>query len=385
MIPIQTTTFTPSEVNMRIQWILEALPDLQDIWIEGEISNLKHYHKGNQLYFNLCDENSQINCVLYSTFLQQLKFNPKNGLLIRAKAKLKVYYKRGSFQLQIAYMTPIQKGALSQQLNALKQKLQKEGLFDPHRKQPIPTYNTHIGLITALDSAAQHDICQLLSRYAPHIHISIYPSVMQGIKAAPSILSALHYFESKTTVDTIVIARGGGSAEDLFCFNDEQLVRFIAALTTPILTAIGHETDHTLCDDVADLRCETPSSAAAIIYTPYHTLKRTLSHTLISAYNTITKKQNQYHNRLNTTLSILSTLISEKQNQHHTTLSTQLRLLETLNPIRKFDQGYSLCHTQSGTPIKSITDIQYNDPITTRVKDGRIISTVNKIIKDKVI
>ena len=187
-----------------------------------------------------------------------------------------------------------------------------------------------------------------------------------------------------------VAKKTAAKKEEVASHKHEDLLKEIAELKKALADVKAEAASlkgqcHSCCDDVADLRCETPSSAAAIIYTPYHTLKKTLSHTLISAYNTITKKQNQYHNRLNTTLSILSTLISEKQNQHYTTLSTQLRLLENLNPIRKFDQGYSLCHTQSGTPIKSITDIQYNDPITTRVKDGRIISTVNKIIKDKVI
>jgi exodeoxyribonuclease VII large subunit len=371
-----TKTLTPSDITTRIQWILEALPDLQDLWVEGEISNLKQYHKGNQLYFNLCDKTSQINCVVFSNTQQQLKFKPENGLLIRAKCKLKVFHKRGTFNLQIAYMTPIQKGPLSQQLDALKHKLQQEGLFNSEKKQAIPKYTTHIGLITAVNSAAQHDICQLLSKNAPHIRISIYPSIMQGLNAAPSLHTALHYFSTSTTINCIIIARGGGSTEDLACFNDEHIVRCIAKLNHPVITAIGHETDYTLCDFVADHRCETPSAAAALIYQPYHQLKQTLTHLLTAMTHAITRKQTATHHTLTHYLATLNTAITQKYTQNQTHLLAQFKTLKTLNPIRILEKGYSHCQTSTGDHLKSIHQVNLDDPITIQVKDGKLTATV---------
>ena len=374
-----TTTLTPSDITSRIQWILEALPDLKNFWIKGEISNLKHYQKGNQLYFNLCDDDSQLNCVVYATTLQRLKFTPKNGQLIHAKGQVKVYRKRGTINVQIATMQPLEQGPLSEYFNKVKQTLEQEGLFKQSRKQPIPQYQTHVGLITATNSAAQHDICQLLKKNAPHIRLSIFPSIMQGVNTAPSIKEALNQFKTINDIDSIIITRGGGSAEDLYGFNDESLVRLIATLNTPIITAIGHEKDTTLCDFVADHRCATPSAAAALLYQPYHQLKYQITYQLNTLKNTLSYYQQNQKNQLKQSLMQLKNTINTTITNKRKQLTTQLTHLEYQNPLKLLQNGYSHCQSLTGTPIHSITQVQKNDPITIHVKDG----TINTIVTHK--
>ncbi len=381
MITPTTTTLTPSDIMSRIQWILEALPDLKSFWIKGEISNLKHYQKGNQLYFNLCDNQSQINCVLYSTALQRLKFSPKNGQLIHAKGQLKVYRKKGTINIQIVAMQPLQKGPLAEQLNKLKTKLEQEGLFNPSTKHPIAQYHTHIGLITSANSAAQHDICQLLKQNSPHINISIFPSVMQGFDTVPSVKKAINYLKKIPFIDSIVIARGGGSSEELHAFNNESLVRLIATVKKPIITAIGHQTDTTLCDLVADLQCETPSAAAARIYQPYQQLN---SH-IINQLQTIKNKLNYtlYSNKiqLQYQLKDLKKTINSRLMNETTEFKNQLNNLKLQNPLRLIDKGYSHCQTFNGNPLNSIKQVKKNDPITIHIKDG----IIQAIVKNKYI
>jgi exodeoxyribonuclease VII large subunit len=248
-----------------------------DVWVEGEISNFRPAESGH-LYFTLKDGDAQLRIVMFRSQARLLRFRPENGMQIIARGRVTIYDARGELQLSAEFLEPVGAGALQLAFEQLKKRLAEEGLFEQSRKKPIPQLPRRIGIVTSQRGAALHDMLNVLGRRHENVGILIYPAQVQGESAPSEVSAGVKYFNRGKNVDVIVIARGGGSVEDLAAFNDEGLARVIAASHLPVISAIGHETDFTICDFVADLRAPTPSAAAELVIESKHRLAEHLAH-----------------------------------------------------------------------------------------------------------
>ncbi len=254
--------YSVSELNARIRDLLES--EFQDIWVEGEISNFRAAPSGHY-YFSLKDERAQLKCVCFKNNVRYLRFQPEDGLQVTARGQVSIYEARGEYQLYVEYLEPVGYGALQLAFEQLKAKLAEEGLFDPAHKKPLPRLPRRIGLITSPRGAVIQDMIQILERRFPNMPLLLYPVSVQGEGSADEIAGALGYFNRSREVDVVILARGGGSIEDLWSFNEEKVARAIYASKIPVISAVGHETDFTIADFVADLRAPTPSAAAELV------------------------------------------------------------------------------------------------------------------------
>jgi exodeoxyribonuclease VII large subunit len=250
------------QLNLQIKQILEG--SVGKIWVRGEISNLK-VHSSGHMYFSLKDSDSQINAVMFKGFSTRVKFPLKDGVDILAFGRVSVYEARGNYSLYVENMEPLGAGALQRAFEQLRDQLKAEGLFDPRRKKQIPRLPRHVAIVTSKTGAAIRDILNILSRRAPHIQVTVIDALVQGEAAAPSIIEGLRKAALLKDVDAVIVGRGGGSIEDLWAFNNEALARFISEYSLPVISAVGHEIDFTICDFVADLRAPTPSAAAELV------------------------------------------------------------------------------------------------------------------------
>jgi exodeoxyribonuclease VII large subunit len=253
---------TVSQITFHIRKQLENDPTLQDVWVEGEISNLSRPASGH-IYFTLKDKNASLRCVMWKTDAARLRLNLRDGMAVEAHGKIAVYEPQGQYQLVANIIQPKGEGVLYQEFLRLKSMLEAEGLFDPERKRPIPELPRVIGIVTSATGAALRDMLNTLRRRLPLAHVILAPSPVQGVEAPPVLVNALSSL-NKQKPDVILLARGGGSIEDLWAFNDERVVRAVAASTVPVICGVGHETDFTLCDFAADLRAPTPTAAAEL-------------------------------------------------------------------------------------------------------------------------
>jgi exodeoxyribonuclease VII large subunit len=254
--------FTVSDLTARIRDLLTR--NFTDIIVQGEISNCRPATSGH-IYFTLKDDRAQIRCVLFKTQQRGLKCRPEDGLKFSVRGSISVYDQRGEYQIYVESLEPLGRGALQLAFEQLKRKLEEEGLFDKSRKKPVPLLPRRIGLITSRTGAAVRDVVRILTRRFPNVHLTLYPVQVQGDDAARQIIEALGYFSRKRAADVILLVRGGGSIEDLWSFNEENVARAIVACTVPVISGVGHETDFTIADFVADVRASTPSAAAELV------------------------------------------------------------------------------------------------------------------------
>ncbi len=261
LIP-ERKVWTVSQLTARIRELLSQ--QFTDIWVEGEISNA-HLAQSGHLYFTLKDESAQIRCVCFKQQLRLLKFRPEDGLHVTVRGSISVYDARGEYQIYVENVEPVGLGALQLAFDQLKKRLEAEGLFDPARKKPLPLLPSRIGLITSPRGAAVRDVVRILRRRFHNVHLTLYPVRVQGEGAAGEIVRALQYFNRQKLADVLILARGGGSLEDLWPFNEETVARAIAASAIPVISGVGHETDFTIADFVADVRASTPSAAAELV------------------------------------------------------------------------------------------------------------------------
>jgi exodeoxyribonuclease VII large subunit len=255
-------TYTVAELNAAVRGLLGD--EFNDIWVAGEISGSKTASSGH-CYFTLKDHDAQLRCVCFRASLRYLKFKPQDGIAVLARGRIDVYETRGEYQLQVELLEPQGQGALQFAFEQLKKKLDAEGLFDAARKRAIPRLPRRIGIVTSPSGAVIRDITQILSRRFPGLHIRLYPATVQGEGSIEAVLRGIEYFNSSGWPDVVILARGGGSLEDLWTFNEEAVARAIVASSVPIISAVGHETDFTIADFVADLRAATPSAAAELV------------------------------------------------------------------------------------------------------------------------
>ncbi len=258
--------FGVSQVNEYIKMLLDSSPVTADLWVVGEISNFKNHYSTGHLYFSLKDESSIIKCVMFRGSAQRLRFLPEDGMKVVVHGRVSSYAPRGEYQIYADDMQPDGIGALAKAFEQLKIKLSGEGLFAAEHKKAIPEMPSRVGVITSASGAAIHDILNVSGRRSPATEIVIYPAQVQGDTAPRSLCGGIRYFNEESPVDVIIIGRGGGSIEDLWGFNDETLARYIYASNIPVVSAVGHETDFTICDFVADMRAPTPSAAAEIVF-----------------------------------------------------------------------------------------------------------------------
>jgi exodeoxyribonuclease VII large subunit len=260
--PVKRRIVSVSELTANVRELLETT--FPEIWVEGELSNTKVWTTGH-LYFTLKDGAAQIKGVMFRSALRYLKFKPEDGMHVVVRARLSVYDPKGEYQLVGEHMEPHGLGALQLAFEQLKKKLSAEGLFDAARKRPLPALPRRIGVVTSIDGAALRDIIRVLHRRYPNAHVVIAPSRVQGGDAAGEVVRALRFLARVEHVDVVIVGRGGGSLEDLWAFNEEKVARAIAACPVPVISAVGHETDFTIADFVADMRAPTPSAAAELV------------------------------------------------------------------------------------------------------------------------
>ena len=257
-------SWSVSELTQYIRELFEIDYRLQDVEVSGEISNFSRARSGH-LYFTLKDDKAQLKCVMWRSGAERLRFAPQDGDAVVVNGRISVYEASGVYQLYAEQMSPMGQGDLAAAFEALKAKLSDEGLFDAEFKKPIPTFPRKIGIVTSADAAALRDIINVLRRRYPLVSVLIAPTLVQGADAPPQIVRALRWLDGRTDIDTIIVARGGGSMEDLWAFNDEGVARAIFAAQHPIISGVGHEVDFTIADFVADVRAPTPSAAAEIV------------------------------------------------------------------------------------------------------------------------
>lgn len=272
----RTRIFSIKEINRYIGMKLESDELLGDVWIRGEISNFTHHSSGH-MYFTLKDKDSRLKCIMFASYNQRLPFIPKEGAKVIARGNISVYERDGNYQFYCISMQPDGIGSLYLAYEQLKKKLQNEGLFEAARKRPIPKFPKAIGVITSATGAAVRDILITLQRRHPSVPVLLFPVLVQGTGAAPSIVKAIETMNRLAEVDVLIIGRGGGSLEELWAFNEESVARSIAASLIPVISAVGHETDYTIADFVADLRAATPTAAAELAVTSVHELKSKLN------------------------------------------------------------------------------------------------------------
>ena len=399
--------FTVSQINEYIKGKIDSDSFLSSLWIKGEISNFVH-HKTGHLYFTLKDENSLIRALMFSSSAAKLKFRPENGMKVIMHGRIASYIRDGAYNFYADSMEPDGIGALYIAYEQLKKKLEAEGLFRPERKKPLPKIPTRVGVITSPTGAAIRDIINVISRRFPYAKITLYPSLVQGDGAPAQLISALRYFNTTKSADVIILGRGGGSIEDLWAFNNEALAREVAASVIPVISAVGHETDFTICDFVADRRAPTPSAAAELAVPETEELKRKINNitgrmaTLLQGSIDIRRKSvnmladsKVMRNPINildekktrlimnvTRLDSAAKFLFASKKAAFTGVASKL---EVLNPLSVLLRGYSAVFTENGKLIKTVDDVTVSDALTVRTSDGEISATVTetkKIPKD---
>ena len=410
---------TVSQLNTYIKSVFDQDYRLRNILVTGEISNFTEARSGH-LYMTLKDDKSALKAVMFRGSAVRLKFRPENGMKVIAFGSVSVYEAGGQYQMYLSDLQPDGLGSLNLAFEQLKEKLANEGLFDPARKKPLPVYPKRIGVVTSPTAAAFQDICNVLRRRWPMAEVVLSSTLVQGVDAPAQIVSALQLLD-RAGVDVIIAARGGGSMEDLWAFNDEAVARTVAACETPVVSGVGHETDFTIIDFVSDLRAPTPSAAAELC-TPdwYEESDRVLAfgnHMRSLLQNRLNGERTRLQNlETSNVLRSFDSLVNEKRikidqltdrmtrnvaeqtrregmrldraairlnhamtdrvNAERSRLSKAAAKMEAFDPFAVLARGYSIAETDEGKLVKTVGDVQKNDKLTVRVSDGTIHAVV---------
>lgn len=393
---------TVTQVNTYIKALLDESAPLRNIYISGEISNFTHYYRTGHLYFTLKDESSQLKAVMFSSNASRLRFQAENGMKVICRGRISVYSKSGEYQLYVDDMQPDGVGALSLAFEQLKKKLSQEGLFDEAHKKPIPPFPSKIGVATSNIGAAVEDIKNITARRYPLAEIIICPTVVQGENAPADIVRSIKMLDGYDGIDVIILGRGGGSAEDLWAFNSEEVARAVFACETPIVSAVGHETDFTICDFVSDLRAPTPSAAAELVcpdinklYSDLSVKKNALDFYIANRIETLEQDlcditQNgafadaeSFFAAYQDNLEVLSERLNDAfsftiDDKEKKFLNASARL-EALSPLSVLMRGYCVA-SKNGKAVKSKKDIKKDDELTLRFADGRVDISVGEVL-----
>ncbi len=394
----QKRIFSVSEINKYIKMLFDGDELLNSISIRGEITNFKAHYTGHY-YFTLKDESSTIKCVMFKGYAQFVKFKPADGMKVVINGQISAFERDGVYQIYCKSMSPEGLGDLYLAYEQLKEKLSKEGLFDISKKKKIPFLPQRVGVITSRTGAVIRDIINVSTRRYPNVNILIYPAAVQGVNVASTVIEGLKVFNELNNVDVIIIARGGGSFEDLFGFNDENLARAIYASKIPVVSAVGHETDFTICDFVSDLRAPTPSAAAELVYPEYteivSRIDKDKNRTIIAMKNYIERKRqyverlkaaklekvpldqvNKYRLAIDSMMTKSEATLKYMIEKYRTRCVKSIAKIDTLSPLKTLTRGYSVVENEDGKVIKSVNDVSSNQEIKITVTDGKLSAIV---------
>ena len=392
-------SFTVSEINAYIRDLMESDQTLQDLWVQGEISNLSRPKSGH-MYFTIKDGAASLRCVMWRGQVSHLGYLPQDGDAVEVHGSISVYEAGGQYQLYADQIRPVGEGLLYQEFNRLKQKLEDEGLFDPERKRPIPETPQRIGIVTSPTGAALRDMLNTLRRRYPIVEVILAPTSVQGDSAPSEIISAIQRLNQYAHPDVILVGRGGGSIEDLWAFNDEGVARAIVDSEAPVISGVGHETDFTIADFVADLRAPTPTAAAELAAPDQIELRSVIIETLTDiarsvlvsvqdsrwVLNELTRRleRSSPEGRLRTNRQRLDELIHRsgrtlvhKIQLQHSELTGLQQQLTALSPVGVLGRGYAVVTKKSGDVVKTIKDVSPGDEINIRVSDGEFDAKVD--------
>lgn len=398
MLPVEPKILTVSQLNFYVKSILDSDPRLNYVFLCGEISNLTDHYRSGHIYLSLKDNKSVIRAVMFAGNARNLKFKPMEGMKVICRGRVTLYEATGQYQYYIEDMQPDGIGALYQAYEQLKEKLQSKGLFDESHKKPIPYCPKTIGVITSPTGAAVQDIKNILTRRFPSVNIVLCPVLVQGDNAAPQLIDAVNKLNEYDLCDTIIIGRGGGSIEDLWAFNDENLAYAIYNSHIPVISAVGHETDFTICDFVSDLRAPTPSAGAELAVPDRNEILQNLDaqrqylsslmdKRLIENNNIVSEMTTKLLSlspddkiaKLYNDLDFLSQKYENNSNRIFQNTANKIELLatklESLNPVSILKRGYSVV-TNNDKTVTSVKDVKNGDTLAINVTDGKIISKV---------
>ena len=392
--------FSVSEANNFIKALLDAVPQLQTIFVRGEISNYKCYPSGHH-YFTLKDEGSALRCVMFRGMAAKLRFRPENGMKVVAFGRIGVFPRDGGYQLYCSDLSVQGVGDLHVAFEQLKEALGKEGLFDPAHKKPLPKYPRRIAIITSSAGAAVHDMLRILKARWPMSEVVLLPVRVQGAEAPAEIAGALRYANKWKVADLIITGRGGGSIEDLWAFNDERVARAIYASDLPVISAVGHEPDVTISDFVADARASTPSNAAEIAVPEQKELRRRLDTLSARMEQSAQKRVKALRERyealarsrvlrdpmafiddkrllLDYTQRKLSTLAQAQTAQRAQRFASLAASLDALSPLKVLGRGYAVARDENGTILRAAEEARVGEKIEVLLGQGSLMCTVDE-------
>lgn len=394
------TTLTVSQINRYIKSLFDEIPPIQNIYVMGEISNFKHYRQSGHMYFTLKDSSSQLKCVMFATDNYKLKFIPKDGMNVVCFGQIGVYERDGVYQLYVRDIQPKGAGDLAVAFEQLKAKLAQKGYFDEELKKSIPMYPQKIGVATSNMGAAVEDIKNVISRRYPLCEIIIVPTVVQGEAASKDIASSVKFLD-KLGVDTIIVGRGGGSIEDLWAFNTEEVADAVYNCKTPIISAVGHETDFTICDFVADLRAPTPSAAAELAvpdinneYINLQGLELMLDKNIENIVQGEEARLDYIMNKspladIDKLFDFQTSVIEGYEKNirlHYETilkskafdLKKNAAMLDALSPLAVIGRGYTITE-KDGAVLTDVSNANVGDSIVTKFKNGTLVSEITEV------
>lgn len=397
---LSQSAWTVSELTAYIRELFAIDYRLQDLEVSGEISNFTRARSGH-LYFTLKDAGAQIKCVMWRSAAERLFFQPEEGDAVVANGRISVYEAGGVYQLYVEHMQPAGRGNLAVAFEQLKQRLADEGLFEAAHKKPIPLTPRKIGIVTSADAAALRDILNVLNRRYPLVSVLIAPTLVQGADAPPQIVRALQWLDGRSDIDTIIVARGGGSIEDLWAFNDERVARAIFAAQHPIITGVGHETDFTIADFVADQRAPTPSAAAELATPDIEEIrpllqgyaamlradmddlirqKRWQVQTLARALTHLSPQARLDNNRqrLDVTSARLDRALTSQLVRVRNRLAVAGVGLTAVSPLATLSRGYAIVRHQDGRLVRAAAEVAAGDGLTIQVADGQFTVEVSE-------
>lgn len=401
---MERPAITVSQLNQYLKGVLESDLNLKHIWVQGEISNLT-IHGSGHIYLRMKDENGIVSAVMFRSSAAKLKFRPENGMKILAKGSVSVFEKTGVYQLYITEMKQDGAGDLYVALEQLKKQLAEAGIFAENHKKQIPVIPQKIGVITSPTGAAVRDIIQITGRRFPLAEVAVFPAIVQGDQAPASLISGIDYFEQVEPVDVIIIGRGGGSIEDLWGFNSPDLALAVYNCSTPIVSAVGHETDFTICDFAADLRAPTPSGAAEIVVPDMQDLLRRikqdqkrLQSALLGSMQHKRERLERYSKArimvdprtftdkpymiLDHLIDRLHHNIRQRTAVQRSGIATLMAKLDALSPLKVLRRGYAVAENTEGTLIRHADQIKENDKILLRLDGGSASCRVEEIKKE---
>ena len=395
-----TTVLKVSQINTYLKSIIDEDINLKNVYITGEISNFTNHYRTGHLYFTLKDERSAIKAVMFRSSASRLRFEPENGMKVLIRGSVSVFERDGTYQIYCDDMIPEGVGELTLAFEQLKEKLSKEGLFSDEFKKELPEYPERIGVITSPTGAALQDILTVLSRRYPSGEIIFEGVQVQGDSAAGQIAEAIRKFNYLNAADVLIVGRGGGSVEDLWAFNEEEVARAIFESKIPVISAVGHETDFTIADFVSDMRAPTPSAAAEIVAPDYREILYAADKTLDSMVDAIEKKIYRYSMNVMAAAKIISDRSPQKMIEFYSkcleACETKIRndlknkidfydtalvhysaKLDATSPLKVLARGYAVAFDENMMTLRSVENIKKNDKITIRLSDGSVDCTVN--------